>query len=67
MFENDWSKVGVIIIGYVLGLYFQRRDIDAISKRFDDLYRYLDARFKPIEEDIRELKKDVKELLKVKH
>lgn len=67
MFENDWSKVGIIVLAYVLGLYIQRRDTDAVNKRIDDLridmFKILDL----IRDDIKELKIDMKELLKVKH
>lgn len=44
---NNWAPVAVIIIGYVVGLYFQNKRLDDFK---EGLYRYLDARFKAIED-----------------
>lgn len=33
----DWGKVAVIVLGFVFGLYFQRRDYVHLDKRIDDL------------------------------
>lgn len=42
---NNWGPAIVIILGYVIGLYFQIRGIESVNKRLDDfkeaLYKYL--------------------------
>ena len=38
---NQWGPVAVIVVGYLLGIYFQNRRIDdlkdSMNKRFDDI------------------------------
>lgn len=50
---NNWGPVAVIVLGYVLGAYFQNTRLNDlrnhVDKRFDDLYRYIDVRFAEIE------------------
>jgi len=78
MFENDWTKISVIVISFAVGAYFNNKRIDdfkdSTNKRFEDLYKYLEIRFKHIDDDmklmrddLKELKTDMKELLKVKN
>ena len=56
---NTWGPVVLIILGYVLGLYFQQRGLDAMNKRLDDfkegLYKYLGAEFGAIKERLSKL------------
>jgi hypothetical protein len=42
-----WSAVAVIILGYVVGFYFQHREMDALkdslNRRIDDLRSEMNA------------------------
>jgi uncharacterized membrane-anchored protein YhcB (DUF1043 family) len=60
--QQLWGAVVVIIVGYIVGFYFQHRDhaalrsemnvrLAALNKRIDDLRSEVNARF----EDFREL------------
>ncbi len=60
--QQLWGAVVVIIVGYIVGFYFQHRDhaalrfemnvrLAALDKRIDDLRSEVNARF----EDFREL------------
>lgn len=44
---NNWTPVAIIILGYVVGLYFQNRSLDIFR---EGLYKYLDIRFKSMED-----------------
>jgi predicted glycosyltransferase len=77
-----WSAVAVIILGYVVGFYFQHREMDAlkdslnrriddlrsemnacleaVNRHFDDLLRYLDQRFRNLEERLERLERVAK-------
>lgn len=41
---QQWGPVAVIVGGYLLGIYFQNRGLDAIHKRIDDLSVSLNKR-----------------------
>ena len=41
----DWGKVAVIVLGFVLGPCFQRRDYAHLDKRVDDLRDLVNLRF----------------------
>jgi predicted nuclease with TOPRIM domain len=56
---NQWGPVGVIVGGYLLGIYFQSRSISHIDRRIDDLRDSINKRF----EDLRDLlKSEIKRL-----
>lgn len=65
--QQFWAGIVIVIVGYILGFYFQRRDsdslrremearFDAINKRFDDLKREMDARFEAVNKRFDDLK-----------
>lgn len=43
---NNWAPAAIIVFGYLVGILYQTHYID---KRFEDLYRYLDAKFSEID------------------
>jgi Tfp pilus assembly protein PilN len=45
MSNQLWGAVAVIVLGYVLGFYFQSRSIAHLDKRIDDLRAELNHRF----------------------
>jgi Tfp pilus assembly protein PilN len=51
-----WGAVGVIVLGYVLGFYFQSRSIAHLDKRIDDLRAEMNARFGEISHRFDDLK-----------
>ena len=48
MDKQLWAGVAVVVLGYVIGFYFQRRDIDkleaSLNRRIDDLRSEMVAR-----------------------
>jgi len=54
---TDWGPAVVIILGYVMGFYFQNRRLDdfrdAMNQRFGDMDRRNDARFSDLKDFIR--------------
>ncbi|HUI42443.1 MAG TPA: hypothetical protein VL523_10795 [Terriglobia bacterium] len=65
-----WAATAVIVLGYIVGFYFQRRDSESLNRRiddlrsdvnhrFDDLIRYIDARFKAVEDRLDRLEHPV--------
>lgn len=46
---SNWGPAVVIVLGYVIGFYFQNRRIDdlrdSINQRFSDLNSRMDSRF----------------------
>ena len=51
-----WGAVVVIVLGYVLGFYFQSRGIAHLDKRIDDLRAEMNARFSEINHRFDDLK-----------
>ncbi|HTC88691.1 MAG TPA: hypothetical protein VK686_10360 [Bryobacteraceae bacterium] len=56
---NQWGPVAVIIVGYLLGIFFQNRRIDdlrdSMNKRFDDLRDLLKSEVRRIEDRLERL------------
>jgi hypothetical protein len=42
---NNWGPVVIIILGYIIGFYFQNKRLDDFK---EGLYKYLDAKFESI-------------------
>jgi chaperonin cofactor prefoldin len=42
---NSWTPVAIIVIGYVIGFYFQNNKLADFK---DGLYRYIDAKFETV-------------------
>ena len=53
MSNQLWGAVAVIVLGYVLGFYFQSRSIAHLDKRIDDLRAELNHRFDDLKDWIR--------------
>jgi Tfp pilus assembly protein PilN len=53
MSSQLWGAVVVIVLGYVLGFYFQSRSIAHLDKRIDDLRAELNHRFDDLKDWIR--------------
>ena len=53
MSSQLWGAVVVIVLGYVLGFYFQSRSIGHLDKRIDDLRAELNHRFDDLKDWIR--------------
>jgi Tfp pilus assembly protein PilN len=53
MSSQLWGAVVVIVLGYVLGFYFQSRNIAHLDKRIDDLRAELNHRFDDLKDWIR--------------
>jgi len=51
-----WGAVVVIVLGYVLGFYFQSRSIAHLVKRIDDLRAEINARFAEVNHRFDDLK-----------
>jgi hypothetical protein len=51
-----WGAGGVIVLGYVVGFYFQSRSIAHLDKRIDDLRAEMNARFAEINHRFDDLK-----------
>jgi Tfp pilus assembly protein PilN len=51
-----WGAVVVIVLGYVLGFYFQSRSIAHLDKRIDDLRAEINARFAEVNHRFDDLK-----------
>jgi chromosome segregation ATPase len=51
---NQWGPVAVIVVGYLLGIFFQNRRIDdlrdSMNTRFEDLRDLLKSEIKRLEE-----------------
>jgi len=45
MNNQIWPATAIIVIGYVIGFYFQSRSIGHLDKRIDDLRSEMNARF----------------------
>jgi hypothetical protein len=68
--QQFWLGVAVIVVGYLLGFYFQHRDVEslrremdarfaAIDKRFDDLKDWIRAEIRRIDERLDRLEHPV--------
>ncbi len=51
---NSWTPVMIIVLGYAAGLYFQNKRLDDFR---DGLYKYLDAKFKAVEDRLEKLER----------
>jgi hypothetical protein len=64
---NNWGPALIVVLAITIGnIYNNQRITDlknAIDKRFEDLYRYLDVKFKSLEDRLTKLEdqKTVKE------
>jgi hypothetical protein len=60
---NQWGPIAVIVVGYLLGIYFQNRRIDdlkdSMNKRFDDMRDLIRSEAKHLEERIDRLEHPV--------
>ena len=56
MSNQLWGVVAVIVLGYVLGFYFQSRSIAHLDKRIDDLRAEINARFAEVNHRFDDLK-----------
>jgi hypothetical protein len=45
----DWGKIAVIVVGFLFGLYFQRRDYAHLDKRMDDFRDLMNRRLDALE------------------
>ena len=65
-----WAATAVIVLGYIVGFYFQNKRLDdfrsevdhrfaEVNHRFDDLIRYIEARLKAIEDRLDRLEHPV--------
>jgi hypothetical protein len=61
--QQLWLAVAVVMLGYIVGFYFQHRDLDkletGLNRRIDDLRSEMNARFAALYEL---LKSEVKRL-----
>jgi hypothetical protein len=61
--QQLWLAVAVVMLGYIVGFYFQHRDLDkletGLNRRIDDLRSEMNARFAALHEL---LKSEVKRL-----
>ena len=66
---NNWGPAALIVLGYVIGIYFQQKGINSVNKRIDDLIvsvnkriddliTSVNNRFSGIEKRIDDFKKD---------
>jgi len=51
---NNWGPISIVILGYVIGLYFQNKRLDDFK---EGLYKYLDAKFKSLEDRLEKVEK----------
>ena len=60
---NNWGPAAIIILGYVVGLYFQNKRLDDFK---EGLYKYLGSEFESITKEFAavrtELRSEVKRL-----
>ena len=72
MDKQLWAGVAVVVLGYVIGFYLQRRDIDklesrmdkmeaSLNRRIDDLRSEMVARFDGLRDPLRSEIKRVEE------
>jgi Tfp pilus assembly protein PilN len=68
MSSQLWGAVVIIVLGYVLGFYFQSRSIAHLGKRIDDLRAEINHRFDDLKDWIRsEVKRLEERIQHVEH
>jgi len=54
--QQLWTAVAVVMLGYVVGFYFQHRDVDkletTLNRRIDDLRSEMNARFAALQSEM---------------
>ncbi len=61
---NQWGPVAVIVLGYVLGFYFQSRSIAHLDRRIDDLRDSVTKRMDDLRDSMNRRFDDFHDLLK---
>jgi predicted RNase H-like nuclease (RuvC/YqgF family) len=61
---NQWGPVAVIVVGYLLGAYFQSRSITHLDRRIDDLRDSLSRRIDDLRDTVNRRFDDSHDLLK---
>jgi Tfp pilus assembly protein PilO len=55
--QQWWLAVAVVMLGYIVGFYFQHRDLDkletSLNRRIDELRSEMNARFAALHELLR--------------
>jgi hypothetical protein len=55
--QQLWLAVALVMLGYIVGFYFQHRDLDkletSLNRRIDDLRSEINARFAALYELLR--------------
>ena len=51
-----WSAIAVVMLGYIVGFYFQHRDTDNVNRRIDDLRAEMNGRLVAIDKRLDDLK-----------
>jgi Tfp pilus assembly protein PilN len=64
MISQLWGAVVVIVLGYVLGFYFQSRSIAHLDKRIDDLRAELNHRFDDLRAELNHRFDDLKDWIR---
>jgi Tfp pilus assembly protein PilN len=64
MVSQLWGAVAVIVLGYVLGFYFQSRSIAHLHKRIDDLRAELNHRFDDLRVELNHRFDDLKDWIR---
>jgi hypothetical protein len=59
-----WGAVVIIVLGYVLGFYFQSRSIAHIDKRIDDLWTQLNGRIDDLNSSVNHRFDDLKDWIR---
>jgi Tfp pilus assembly protein PilN len=59
-----WGAAAVIVLGYVLGFYFQSRSIAHLDKRIDDLRAELNHRFDDLRVELNHRFDDLKDWIR---
>jgi len=66
--QQLWLAVAVVMLGYIVRLYFQRRELDklepSLNRRIDDLRSEMNARFTALQSEISARFAALHELLK---
>jgi hypothetical protein len=66
--QQLWLAVAVVMLGYIVGFYFQHRDLDkletSLNRRIDDLRSEMNARFAALQSEMNARFAALHELLK---
>ena len=66
--QQLWLAVAVVILGYIVGFYFQHRDLDkletSLNRRIDNLRSEMNARFVALQSEMNARFAALHELLK---